>query len=83
MSGQKEYGQTGTAEPLVVLPGKAEHELLTGARPNEVKMSHLATCSSEQTTMLVWTTVLRPHSRLQCQQVTCQLYRCHEHCSGY
>lgn len=56
MSGDKEYGQTGTAEPLVLLLGKAGHELLTGAWSNEVKMSHLALCSSEQTTMLVWTT---------------------------
>lgn len=83
MSGDKLYRQTGTAEPLVLLPGKAGHELLTGARSNEVKMSHLAPCSSVQTTMLVWTTVLRPHSRLQCQQVTCLLYPCHDHISDY
>lgn len=82
MSGDKKYGQTGAAEPLVLLPGKAGHELLTGARSNEVKMSHLAPCSSEQTTMLVWTIVLRPHSRLECQQVTCHLYHCREHRFG-
>lgn len=64
MSGDEEYGQTGTAEPFVLLPGKAGHELLRGARPNEVKMSHLAPYSSEETTMLVCSKVLRPHSRL-------------------
>lgn len=82
MSGDKKYGQTGAAEPLVLLPGKAGHELLTGARSNEVKMSHLAPCTSEQTTMLVWTIVFRPHSRSERQQVTCHLYHCREHHSG-
>lgn len=53
MSVDREYGQTSTAEPLVLLPGKEGHKLLTGARSNEVKMSHLSPCSSEQTTMLV------------------------------
>lgn len=72
MSGDKKHRQTGTAEPSVVLPGKAEHELLTGVESNKVKMSHLAACS-EQTTMLVWTRLLWPHSRLQCQQA-CHLY---------
>ncbi len=64
MSVDREYGQTSTAEPLVLLSGKEGHELLTGARSNEVKMSHLSLRSSEQTTMHVWTTALRPHSRL-------------------
>lgn len=68
MSGDKEHGQTSTAEPLVLLVGKAGHELLTGARSNEVKMSHLAPCSSDQTTALIWTPALRPRSGLPRQQ---------------
>lgn len=60
MSDDKEQGQTGTAEPLVLLPGKVGHELLRCAQSNKVKMSHLGLCSSKQTTTLVWTTVLRP-----------------------
>lgn len=74
MSSDNEYRQTGTAEPLVLLLGKAGHELLTGAESNKVKMSHLTPCSSEQTTMHVWTTVFKPNSRLACQQVTCHIY---------
>lgn len=83
MSGDKERGQTGAAEPLVLLQGKVGHELLTGARSNKVKLRLSALLSSEETTALVWTTLLRPHSRLHCQQETCHLYRCYKEHSRY